>query len=438
MTGVTTLTITAEHPALAGHFPGAPIVPGVLLLDEMVRAVEEKGGALHPRWRIGTAKFVKPVHPGETLTFEHEQLPNGSLRFSVARAGEPVAHGVLIPAAAHTQPRAADPAPESPAAPRMSGAQWAAEPERGSAILLRMMIFVALRLGRPPARGILYLIAAYFFAFAPAARRAAREYLRRALGREPTARDRFRQVFAFASTILDRFYLLNERYELFAVTTEGEELMRDAVASGAGAFLLGAHLGSFEMMSAVGRRQPGLRVAMAMYDDNSNRLTAMLGAGSSAHAPEIIPLGHLETMLRIRDCLAAGTFVGMLADRTPGESPGQLVSFLGAPALFPSGPMRAAAALRCKVIFMTSLYRGGNRYHIVFRQLADFSRPAAHSREAAVREAIERYVALIEECCRSDPYNWFNFYDFWHGVPPAGDTTHAAAARRSALHGAEP
>ena len=57
----------------------------------------------------------------------------------------------------------------------------------------------------------------------------------------------------------------------------------------------------------------------------------------------------------------------MLADRTIGESPAQVIDFLGTPALFPSGPMRLAAALRRPVIFMTALYRGGNRYHVVFR-----------------------------------------------------------------------
>ena len=116
-----------------------------------------------------------------------------------------------------------------------------------------------------------------------------------------------------------------------------------------------------------------------------------------ASAPQIIPLGQLESMLRIRDCLEEGKFVGMLADRTFDDVPAESVAFLGRAALFPSGPMRVAAALRCPVIFMAGLYRGGNRYHVVFRPLADFSQLVPGAREGAVHAAIERYVALLEE-----------------------------------------
>jgi predicted LPLAT superfamily acyltransferase len=295
-------------------------------------------------------------------------------------------------------------------------AQWTGRPERGSALLARVMMSLSLHLGRPVARSLLHLIAAYFFVFAPAARRHSRAYLRRALGREPTSSDRYRHVFTFASTLLDRFYLTRERYDLLDISIEGEELLHAAFERGTGAFLLGAHVGSFELMSAVGRRQPGLRVALAMYTHNMGQIAARLAYGPSASAPEIIPLGQMESMLRVRDALATGKFVGMLADRSFEDAPGHSVSFLGAPALFPTGPMRAAAAMRTPVIFMAGLYRGGNRYHVLFRALADFSQPTALARAAAVSAAIERYAALLEECCRSEPYNWFNFYDFWHGA----------------------
>jgi predicted LPLAT superfamily acyltransferase len=302
-----------------------------------------------------------------------------------------------------------------PQGPRATPGEWVNSPERGSLILLRLMTFVSLRLGRPVGRCILYLIALYFFLFAPTARRHSREYLRRALGRAPTGIDRFRQVFSFASTILDRLYLVNERHELFNVTVEGEELLFESVRDHRGAFLMGAHLGSFEIMSALGRRQTGLRVAMAMYEENARKVSAMFKAVNPANKPEIIALGHIEAMLRIRERLDAGVFVGMLGDRTLGDQPGQTVSFLGQPALLPVGPMRAAAVLRRPVFFMLGLYKGGNRYQVVFEPLADFSATRSGEREVEVAAAIRRYVALLEKYCRSDPYNWFNFFDFWHG-----------------------
>ena len=98
------VTIPAAHPAFAGHFPGAPILPAVLLLDEMLRALEGTRPHGLNAWRIGAAKFLKPVRPGETLTFAHERLPNGSIRFSVASAGKAVAHGLIVPERAAAEP----------------------------------------------------------------------------------------------------------------------------------------------------------------------------------------------------------------------------------------------------------------------------------------------------------------------------------------------
>jgi predicted LPLAT superfamily acyltransferase len=310
----------------------------------------------------------------------------------------------------------------APAATPRASAAWAQIPERGSPALVSVGVFFALRLGRRLSRLSLYVVAACFLAFVPDVRRNSKNYLRRALGRRASYVDVFRHIYAFGATLLDRFYLVHGRYDLFALTTQGEPGMHEIVSRRRGVFLLGAHLGSFEMLSAIGRRNAGLPVAMAMYDEQAGHLTSVFKASQAQSPPEIIPLGHLDSMLRINDCLDEGKIVGMLADRTIGEAPAQIVNFLGQPALFPSGPMRLAAALRRPVVFMTALYRGANRYHVVFVPIADFSEGSAAGREAAVREGVVRYAALLEQYCRSDPYNWFNFFDFWQAPPAGADT----------------
>jgi predicted LPLAT superfamily acyltransferase len=285
--------------------------------------------------------------------------------------------------------------------------------ERGSLTMLRVMTFISFQLGRPVARIVLYGIAAYFFVFAPRARQQMLAYLRRALGREPTAADRYRLLLSFASTIHDRLYLMRERFELFDILLDGEQTVTERFYRGEGAFLIGAHIGSFEVIRAIGRRQPGLAVAMAMYEDNARKINAMLAAVNPGLPLEIIRLGRMDSMLQIRARLDAGAFVGLLGDRTFGPERYEPVEFLGTTAWFPTSAMRAAAMLRRPVIFMAGLYRGGNRYQVIFEELADFTAVATGQREQAVRAAIERFAAVLERLCRSDPYNWFNFFDFW-------------------------
>ena len=285
--------------------------------------------------------------------------------------------------------------------------------------LLRIMAFVSLHLGRRLSRIPLYGIAIYFFLFAPDARRHSRRYLRLALGHAPRARDRFRQILSFATTIHDRVFLLNQQFELFDITLEGESLLLAQSGSGRGALLMGAHMGSFEVMHSLGRRRRGLEVAMAMYEENARKINATLAAINPQVVTDIVPLGRIDAMLNIAERLDRGAFVGVLGDRTLGAEPVQAVTLLGERAHLPTGPMRAAAILRCPVYFMAGLYRGGNNYHVVFERVADFTSIPSGGRDVAVRAAIESYAAVLERYCRSDPYNWFNFQDFWAAQPGA-------------------
>ena len=94
-----TIRFARAHAALAGHFPGRPIVPGVLLLDAVQDAIESGGLALGG---IAAAKFLSPALPDEPLLVEY-QADGSTVRFEIGCGARKVASGRFLVAA--------DPAP---------------------------------------------------------------------------------------------------------------------------------------------------------------------------------------------------------------------------------------------------------------------------------------------------------------------------------------
>ena len=82
-----------DHPALAGHFPGHPVVPGVLVLDHVVAALEARAGAL-PSLRLPRVKFLAPLFPGEEADIALAGA-GGRWRFTVQRGDTCIASGEL-------------------------------------------------------------------------------------------------------------------------------------------------------------------------------------------------------------------------------------------------------------------------------------------------------------------------------------------------------
>lgn len=290
---------------------------------------------------------------------------------------------------------------------------WAARPERGHAFVMRCGVRIALALGRPAAWLLLHAVSLYFLAVSGADRAASRLYLRKVLGREPGLADVFRHFHSFATTILDRVYLLNGQYGRYDVRVHGEEIVAGMLARGEGCLLLGAHFGSFEIVRFLGHAARVPRVSLVMYEQGTKALNAALNAINPDLAMRVIALGTVDSMLQLDRALADGEFVGILADRVIGSESTVVCPFLGAPARFPDGAFRIAALLGRPLVVMFGIYRGGNRYEIHFEMLADMRGVARADRDRAIDDALRRYVARLEHYCRQAPCNWFNFHDFW-------------------------
>ena len=292
--------------------------------------------------------------------------------------------------------------------------QWARQPERGSPALLRLGVWTARFLGRPVARLLLYPLTLYFCLSSAAASRASRLYLTRVLGLAPGLAQRFTHFLTFARCLLDRVFLLNDESGAFEIEVHGEEILHAIEAQGGGCLLFGAHLGSFEVARAIGRRRrQDLPISLLMYEENAQKTRAALAAINPRLATEVIGLGRADSLIAVAERLRAGHFIGVLADRNLDGRDMRRMDFLGAPAAFPQGPFRVAAMLQRPVVFMAGLYRGGRRYELHFELLADAPATRPANMQGWIEEMMSRYVARVEHYCRAAPYNWFNFYDFW-------------------------
>lgn len=293
--------------------------------------------------------------------------------------------------------------------------EWMQRRERGSLGLLRLLVWLSLFFGRNFARMLLYPISLYFVLVSSRARRASHQYLLKTLNRSVRWLDVFKHFLCFASVSLDRIYFLNGQTHPFSITIENEDLLHQAMQQHRGVFLFGAHMGSFEAMRALGHKHTDYSLALLMYQNNAQKIGKVMAAINPKLQQEIIPLGNVDSMLRVHDALECGTMIGILADRALQQTHLKNHKFLGEDAAFSENAFRLAAMLRRPVLLMLGLYLGGNAYKLVFEEIYDFSKPQG-DRVHAVATAQKRYVDLLATYCQQYPYNWFNFYDFW-GAP---------------------
>jgi 3-hydroxyacyl-[acyl-carrier-protein] dehydratase len=93
--GEALLSIAPDHPAFRGHFPGRPIVPGVVLLDYALDAIGNLAGSDLSACQISAVKFLSPVLPGEPVRVRFETLTNGAIRFDIVSGERKVATGSI-------------------------------------------------------------------------------------------------------------------------------------------------------------------------------------------------------------------------------------------------------------------------------------------------------------------------------------------------------
>ena len=298
----------------------------------------------------------------------------------------------------------------------MSEQHWSARPEGGGWLAIWLIVRIGLACGRGTARLLLYPIALYFFARRRYERRVSYAFLERAFGKPASAWQVVRHMHRFAATILDRVFLLADRYARFDVKVHGLDALTSRMRPDRGVLLLGAHVGSFEVLRVLATERPDVKVCALLDTQKTPALTEILHSLNPAVAQNVIDASRpgTEVVLALREALDEGALATLLADRAREHESTVVADFMGAPAAFPAAPFLIGSLLKVPIVLCLGLYRGGNRYDLYFEPFADELVLSRRARRSELRAVAQRYATRLEHYVRQDPYNWFNWHDFWN------------------------
>lgn len=299
---------------------------------------------------------------------------------------------------------------------------WQRRSEAGSGFMVRFIRWVALDVSTPLARAMLLPITAYFLVVRGQERRASRHYLRRALRREPGMLEIARHIHTFATSILDRVAFLAGQASARTVRVHGLDCVHRHLEAGRGVLLFGSHLGSFEAVRHIGFSRKEIEVRILMDHQRNQQVTQMLDALNPKARASVIDAGSDATrvLLAIHETLARGGLVGLLADRGHDADVTLPARLLGDTVALPLGPYRIAAVTGAPVVLIFGLLQPDGTYDVYFETFADRIELRRNLRIEDAAVWAERFAGRLEARIREAPFNWFNFYDYWHDedAPP--------------------
>lgn len=225
----------------------------------------------------------------------------------------------------------------------------------------------------------------------------------------------YRHNLALGFMMIDRFAHLVMKKSPFVFECIGEQKIVDALALNKGLILLSAHIGNQEVAGDVLFDHVKTTVNYLMLDNETPEMKEVFGEFIKERNVKIIPtnLDGLEMMMKVKNALNNNEIVCMLGDRVMGNESFEEIPFLGLNARIPTYPFEVAALTGSPIVTAVTVKKGIHRYNQKVYDYLPFDDIKRSERKAYIRQSMEKYVAILEDMVRENPYQWFNFFDFW-------------------------
>jgi predicted LPLAT superfamily acyltransferase len=308
--------------------------------------------------------------------------------------------------------------------PLDASSHWASLAERGAYWGLSFLALMYRVTGRYGCMVAVFPIALYFHLTGAEQRRASREFLQRAyrakgIDYNPGWIGTFRHSFGFARKTVDTFAAWLGGIAPAAVVAIDKSTLDRAAADGQGILLIVSHLGNIEISRALLDDAQRSRIKILVHTVHAQNFARILRQFRPAAIADTIQVTEMNpgTMFALKDAIEHGDWVAIAGDRTPvrGDERISMASFLGRDAPFPQGPYVLAHLLECPVYLMFCMEQDGG-YGLYFELFAERITLPRRDKQAAISSWAARYAQRLESFCLMDPFQWYNFFDFWQ--PP--------------------
>lgn len=307
---------------------------------------------------------------------------------------------------------------------------WSQKPEaissyRGLSLYLKASKFLPIFI----LKILVVFVAIYFFCVKKKDRQYSRDFLRRVAG--ITGRKRtspFVHLISFALYLVEKVESWSGKFPFNKIRFQQDDLgqLVDQLEKGQGALLICSHLGNAELLRAlaeldrtgVSRKIPTISIVDFSVSPHFFRMIGEVNPESMHHIISAKSIGP-DTVIILQQHIEDGGLVVIAGDRTSGTTIDSylLLPFLGEPAPFATGPFVLARILGapCYAVFglrhRTISFLPTYNMHV--RRLEIPQSTSRRERQQVVEGVAAQFAAELERHCLKQPYQWYNFYNFW-------------------------
>ena len=274
----------------------------------------------------------------------------------------------------------------------------------------RALVSLIRAVGVRPVYGIMHLWLVWYILVRRSETRGAYIFhRRRGRNRLQAAFDIYRSFYHFGKVIIDRFAVYAGHQ--FDIVVDNKERYYDKMAFPKGFVLLFSHLGNSEM-AAYSMATPEKHMNILAYGGETPVVMAERAKVLARNNIGMIVVnpGEMTHIFEIHNSLENGEVLAVAGDRRMGDK-FITCSFMGERAPLPAGVFQLCATLHCPIVLTFVLKELKNRYHIYTEELrTNIKLPRAEQ----VADLAQQFATRLEQMALANPYEWFNFFDFWH------------------------